>query len=282
MIGLYADVPFSLMTYFEGIEQQYEAKYAEITRIGQKPLMQFTGYALDTFSLDMLFHVNFCEPQNEIDKLIALKDSRTAGGLVLDNGRHAGYFVLTKLGVVATQTTPDGTLVQAVVKAELKEAPLADNTSTLTGIKHPAAAISNKMKDVLHGGTGFNLSQAIATGKTALQGVKSSMALMNALKSGNPLRALNMMPSVASAALKGANAFGVDLPITGDDVKYLGNLSKTGSSFVNIGQLAQGANAGNLIDRLTAMQGHVTIADVNLKAASPFYANSIAKMVARQ
>lgn len=283
MIGLYADVPFALTTYFEGIEQAYEAQYAEIARIGQKPLLQFTGYALDTFSLDMLFHVNFCEPQDEIDKLIALKDSRSAGGLVLDNGRHAGWFVLTNLSVVATQTTPDGALVQAAVKCELKEAPPADNSSgNLTGIKHPAAAISNKPKDVLHGGSGFNLAKALSTGKTALQGVQKGLALAKALQSGNPLRALNMMPSVAKDALKGASALGLDLPITGDDVKYLTNMTKSSSALASIGQLAQGADASNLVDRLTAMQGHADMANRNLSAASPFYANNIANMVARQ
>lgn len=282
MIGLYADVPFSLITYFEGIEQAYEAKYAEITRIGQKPLLQFTGYALDTFSLEMLFHVEFSNPQDEIDKLISLKDSRSAGALVLDNGRHAGWFVLTNLSVVATQTTPDGTLVQAAVKCELKEAPPADNAdNNLTGIKHPAAAISSKMKDVLHGGTAFSISKAIATGKTALQSVQRGMAFANALKSGNPLRALGMMPSVAKSALSGASALGIDIPVTADDIKYLGNLTKTTSSFINIGNLAQGANVSNLVDRLGEMQNHVDIAHLNLKAASPFYANNIAKTVAR-
>lgn len=281
MIGLFSDVPFGLTTYFEGIEQQYEAQYAKITRIGQKPLLQFTGFALDTFSLDMLFHVNFCEPQDEIDKLIALKDSRTAGGLVLSNGRHAGWFVLTKLDVVATQTTPTGDLVQVAVKCELKEAPPAQNADNKTGIKHPASALSSKPKSGIAGASGFSISKAIATGKTALQGVQKGIALAKALQSGNPLRALNMMPSVARDALKGASALGIDLPVTGDDVKYLANMTKSSSSLVSIGQLANGANPANLVDSLTAMQGHADIANRNLSAASPFYANNIANMVGR-
>lgn len=280
MIGLYADVPFALTTYFEGVEQQYQANYAEIARIGQKPLLQFTGHALDTFSLDMLFHVEFCTPQDEIDKLISLKDAREAGGLVLDNGRHAGYFVITTLDVVATQVTPKGDLVQATVKVQLKEAPPANNTNT--AIKHPASAIGSKPKNILAGGDGFSISKAISTGKTALQSVQRGIAFAKALKSGNPIRALGMMPSVAKQALAGANALGIDLPVTGDDIKYLGNISKSGSDMLNIGNLAQGANASNLADRLTAMQGHVDSANKNLSAASPLYANAIANTVARK
>jgi hypothetical protein len=59
-------------------------------------------------------------------------------------------------------------------------------------------------------------------------------------------------------------------------------MTKSSSALASIGQLAQGADASNLVDRLTAMQGHADMANRNLSAASPFYANNIANMVARK
>lgn len=282
MIALFSDVTFSLITYFTGVSNEYSANYASIERIGKKPLLQLTGFSADTYTLEMLFNAQFCDPQAEINKLKGILSSGQSGSLILSNGTFAGTFVCESLSVTSTQMTITGELVQATVTAKLKESPSLPMGDTATDIaKHPADKLSDKPK-LTDDGKGMTIAKALATARTAMTSVNKAIQMGKALQSGNPLRVLGQMPALASGALKAADAFGVALPFDQSDLKDISNITKASSNMIQIGQLAQGANINNLPNSLQAMQNLYGDADKYASASSTWWSTNIARAVARQ
>jgi phage protein U len=282
MIGLLGDVTFGLITYFTGVSQEQTANYASLERIGQKPLLQFTGFGADTYKLDMLFHARFCDPQAEIDKLKGMLSSKKSGGLVLTNGTHAGWFVCDSISITSTQMTTDGNLVQATVSVSLTESPPLPIGETNGDISHPANAIGDKPK-LTDDGKGMTIAKALSTARTAMSAVNRGIAFANALKSGNPSRVLGQMPGLANDAVKAANALGIDTSgISSEDLKYVANMSKSGIEMVNISNIAQNMNPSNIEQGIQAMHGSMQTANSYMSGVSPWYAKNIANAVARK
>jgi phage protein U len=281
MIGLFGDVTFGLITYFSGVSQEQTANYASLERIGQKPLLQFTGFGADTYKLDMLFHVRFCNPQAEIDKLRGMLASKKSGGLVLTNGTHVGWFVCNSISITSTQMTTDGNLVQATVSVSLTESPPLPIGETNGDISHPANAIGDKLK-LTDDGKGMTIAKALSTARTAMSAVNRGIAFAKALKSGNPTRVLGQMPGLANDAVKAANALGIDTSaISADDLKYVNNMSRSSIEMVNISNVAKTMNASNIEQGIQAMEGSMQTAHGYMSSVSPWYSENIAKAVAR-
>jgi phage protein U len=281
MIGLFGDVTFGLITYFSGVSQEQTANYASLERIGQKPLLQFTGFGADTYKLDMLFHARFCDPQAEIDKLRGMLASKKSGGLVLINGAHAGWFVCTSISITSTQMTTDGNLVQATVAVSLTESPPLTIGDTDGDVSHPANAISDKLK-LTDDGKGMTISKALSTARSAMGAVNSGIAFANALKSGNPSRVLGQMSGLANNAVKAANALGIDTSgISASDLQYVNSMSKSSIEMVNISNVAKNMNASNIEQGIQAMEGSMQTAHGYMSSVSPWYSENIAKAVAR-
>lgn len=115
------DVGFARMTSPTANELEKKADFAEHQVAEGKPLLQYMGPGLDSFSLSFMFHVEFCTPQECWDDLVGLLNKHEAFPLSMGNGQLLGRFVITSLTRTTTITTDDGRLLGIEVRASLKE-----------------------------------------------------------------------------------------------------------------------------------------------------------------
>lgn len=95
-----------------------------------KPLLQFTGSALDEISLTLLIHVDFADPQSMWDQLKTLADNHRPLPLSQGNGLVLGWFVISDLSRVTTVAADDGTLLAIEIRLSLREYVDADQLKT--------------------------------------------------------------------------------------------------------------------------------------------------------
>ena len=121
MYAVLGNIQFELITYFEGMDAQFAADYAEHALIGRKPRLQAVGAKLDELRLQLAFHAVYCNPEAEMEKLRGLVQSREARQFVLGSGIYRGWFVMTELSVQSRQTDERGRMVSLEANATLRE-----------------------------------------------------------------------------------------------------------------------------------------------------------------
>jgi len=121
MYAVLGETQFELITYFDGMDLQFGANYAEHALIGRKPRLQWIGDKLDEFQLQLVFHASFCDPEAELLKLQQMMLSAEAHQFVLGNGSYKGWFVLTDVTASSKQTDKEGTLIALEATATLRE-----------------------------------------------------------------------------------------------------------------------------------------------------------------
>ncbi len=121
MYAVLGDVEFELITYFDGLDVQFGASFAEHARVGDKPRLQWVGDELDEVTFQLVFHASYCDPEAELLKLHSALRSREARQFVLGNGAYKGWFVITRLSGTSRQTDAKGALVAMDATVTLKE-----------------------------------------------------------------------------------------------------------------------------------------------------------------
>lgn len=119
--ALLGDVTFDLITYFEGSETRIAAQFAEHALIEGKPQLQWTGDKLDEVTWTLVFHLGFCDPEKELQKLKKLIAEHQAAPLHYSNGEYKGTFVATDCSATSRQVMRDGTLIWLEASLTLKE-----------------------------------------------------------------------------------------------------------------------------------------------------------------
>ena len=104
-----------------GMDSTHSWSYAEHQVIEGKPLLQHTGSDLDQHNIQVRFHVDYCKPGEELQKLKAEADKHQALPLLFANGTYKGRHVITAIAVTTEVTADDGSLISADVKISLKE-----------------------------------------------------------------------------------------------------------------------------------------------------------------
>jgi phage protein U len=121
MYAVLGETEFELITYFDGMDLQFGANYAEHALIGRKPRLQWVGDKLDEFQLQLVFHSSFCDPEKELLKLRQMVQSAEAHQFVLGNGDYKGWFVLVDATASSKQTDKTGSLIALEATATLRE-----------------------------------------------------------------------------------------------------------------------------------------------------------------
>jgi phage protein U len=121
MYAVLGDVEFELITYFDGLDVQFGADYAEHARVGGKPRLQWVGDKLDEVRIQLVFHSSYCDPEVEFVALHDAMRSREARQFVLGNGTYKGWFVITELNGTSRQTDAQGALVALDANVTLRE-----------------------------------------------------------------------------------------------------------------------------------------------------------------
>lgn len=119
--ALLGDIPFSLITYFEGMDAKFGAEYAEHALIEGKPALQWTGDKLDEISWEVVFHAGYCDPETEMLKLRQAVRDHKALPLVFANGDYKGYFVPVEASVTSRMLTAGGSAIWIDIKLTLRE-----------------------------------------------------------------------------------------------------------------------------------------------------------------
>ena len=144
-LALLGDMLLSLISVSQ-LDSRHSANYAEHALIGGKPRLQWLGDSLDELTLKLLFHRQFCDPKLEILVLKQALARHAAQPLVLGNGDHLGWVVITELSVASQQTADDGTLLACEVDLTLKEHVLPPVLKEQAANKPPLAAVDKNGK----------------------------------------------------------------------------------------------------------------------------------------
>jgi phage protein U len=121
MYAQLGDLKWERTSYFTGTEETHRWEYAQHDVIGGKPHLQATGDGLDEFSMEMRFHVSWCDPKAVLAKLVEVCARKQAQALVYGDGTYRGKFVVTDIVATRLQDGPDGTPMCLDVKLNLKE-----------------------------------------------------------------------------------------------------------------------------------------------------------------
>jgi phage protein U len=121
VFAVLGDILFQALTSPESFESKRDFDYAEHKIVQDRPRLQWTADALETVAFELMLHVNFVNPQSQLNALVAAARDHQARALVFGNGLHRGYFVLTSIAEVHKHSADDGSLIWATAKLDLKE-----------------------------------------------------------------------------------------------------------------------------------------------------------------
>lgn len=114
-------IAFQRQEYFAGLEGSKKFEYAEHAHVEGKPGLQAVGDALDTYTLEMVFHHFWCDPAASETKVAEAAARKEAQTLVFGDGTFVGKFVVTELTRTVVHQAPDGRLLMLTLRVALKE-----------------------------------------------------------------------------------------------------------------------------------------------------------------
>ncbi len=264
MYAILGKVEFDLITYFDGLETQFGADYAEHALIGRKPRLQHVGDKLDEIKIDLVFHVTYCDPEAELVRLRNALASHEALSLVLGNGDYKGRFVITNITATGRHTDTAGTLLTLDAQMTLREF-TGDPAQPAAPAVRPAGSgtvmpAKGGMVKALpasgmaaHGAGG--LARAVTAAKGALATASQVMAAVKTvqnLASGNPAAALARLPGI----LNGAN---VALPKLGNAAEQMDRMRAT---------RGYAGDAAAVTQSVTRVRGNIASLGNNLAGAT--------------
>ena len=302
MYAILGEVEFDLITYFDGLETQFGADYAEHALIGRKPRLQFVGDKLDEVRIDLVFHSSYCDPEAELVRLRNAQASHEAFSLVFGNGDYKGRFVITGLTATGRHTDTSGTLLAVDASINLREF-TGDPAQPLAPAVRPAGSIAQvpakgSLVTAMPVDVPATPSSALADAVTAAKGalstagkVLSAVATVRSLASGDLLGAAARLPELT-------RSLGIALPGLGVAAEQMGEFNNLASVAADAGRVAQGVTrvryevssiAGNLsvatpsdlLNRLTAADGAVSRANTEMQQTTLPLARLTAQAVTR-
>ncbi|MDO8771922.1 MAG: phage tail protein [Burkholderiaceae bacterium] len=154
--ALLGDIAFDLITYMPGLNVTVAADFAEHALIERKPRLQWVGDKLDEVTIELSFHIAFCEPEVEMARLRDAVRAHEALTFMFANGNIIGDFALISLTQATTQTMTEGTLIALTATLTMREyvvdMPSAESTpyqppvAIITQQKKPAKTVRRKRK----------------------------------------------------------------------------------------------------------------------------------------
>lgn len=301
MFALLGDIQFDLITYFDGFESQFGVDYAEHALIDGKPRLQRVGDKLDEIRIQLSFHIQFCDPEQELLKLRTALSAHQAMALVLGNGDYKGWFVLTDVQATSKQTDKAGTLIALDASITLREF-VGDKKSppaapAVQPKLPPAAAkalpASAKAAATLASGAASvrdNIRQAVAyanQAQSALRVAVNAAQIAQKLRD-NPLAAMGRVPGLltglkqVSGPLEKLSPSLAGLTSQFPDVSNIMRASDNALSGVRNAQGALSAvSTSNVTGRIDYLAGQLSAASGALSSAAPSISKLAAKVVTR-
>lgn len=121
MFAQLGSIVFSGMKSLNSLSTTFETNLVEHALIENKPTLQRVGLKLDVLSISMLFHADFCNPQEEIDRLNEAMNVGEVMPFLMGDGRLAGEYLIKNIKVNESHHDDLGFLYAGDVQVELLE-----------------------------------------------------------------------------------------------------------------------------------------------------------------
>lgn len=152
MYAQLGDIVFDGLIGFDSLQRDIEIRYADQELMNRKPSTDHTGQELTELKLSIKFHVSFCHPETELQRLIDLAESATVVPLILGNGRIIGDFTIRKISERPQQTDKTSNYTEVIVSVDLKEYVTDDKALQQSqAAKLNATAIASNNPNVIRG-----------------------------------------------------------------------------------------------------------------------------------
>lgn len=108
---------------FRDFNRDGGARWTTHSRINRKPLTQFLGPDIDTFSFEVVLDAaHGVKPRKTLDRIRKYKDAGTPAYLIIKGKKVSKYkLVITKMSETWDEIYNKGELVRATVKLEFQE-----------------------------------------------------------------------------------------------------------------------------------------------------------------
>lgn len=142
---------FETITGFDSFDSDRPAKFVRFERLQSKPITHAISLDLETITIAIKLHADFCNPRASIAALVKAQEAQAPMAFFMANGEVRGEFVIENLRETWTQTDPMGNILAATVSLTLTEHVEVDKDAAkqraaraaakaLSGAKIPASA----------------------------------------------------------------------------------------------------------------------------------------------
>ncbi|ECI5744487.1 phage tail protein [Salmonella enterica subsp. enterica] len=200
MFALLGNLEFEVLTGPEALDASMGSEFAEQSRIGGKPGLQFTGDKADEYHLTLMWHRQYCDPVRQWQQLNAARLAHQAQAFVTGAGDYLGYFVITDANPTWQMTGGDGQVQAMQVEVTLREftgdpknplkpPAIKSNLSGVAAVARPVPAA---------GGIGGLVREAVGFARqaqSAMASVSGVIRVASQLKH-NPVVAFSRVPGM--------------------------------------------------------------------------------------
>lgn len=291
MFAILGDIEFDMLNTPDSLEGTFGSDYAELSRIGVKPGLQFTGDKLDEYRISILFHTSYGDPLARYQAINAARLRHQALAFVLGNGDYKGWFVITDLSASMQLMGADGTLQALQLEVTLREftgmpgnplkpPALKSQIPGLSALTKPAQPVSG-IAGMIRTAVGY-ARQAQSALQTASLVVRVARQVKN-----NPVAAFSRMPAIITSLGDTAGSLSKSIPALQGLTSVLpeaASVARTASSVVSTVDtayqsvkslnLSNPANLGGTLDSVGSIVGSATS---SLDSVAP----QISKMASR-
>lgn len=233
--------------------------FAQHALIDGKPRLQRVGSNLDELKLSMRFHISFCTPEDEMQKLYAYRDSSEELLYITGTGSLIGYFVVRSVNRNDVQQAPNGKLIEVMVDVELVESFVPDRAA--------ANVEAAKNSGFAFDGNDPQIAPAYIEPITPTAVMSKNLSETSALNLGieNSLKLAQVTPSQTQNGLKDVlskakdmksaleNTISMVTQTTGNIAAQLSQLSAQCANAIDfVETLQEAATAGSLQESLSA------------------------------
>ena len=102
-------------------EASERTRYTRISRIEQKPTLQWLGDELRTLRLEFRFNASWCNPDEQFRRLQEARQTREPMDLIVGGGEFRGYYLIEEIQAQVQQTDGEGNLLWLSVPVTLTE-----------------------------------------------------------------------------------------------------------------------------------------------------------------
>jgi phage protein U len=290
MFAILGDIEFTVAGGISAMEHSASADWAEHARIQGKPLLEWVGEGLDECNLTIELHPALGDPEQRLRALRLAKSQHQPLAFVMGSGEYLGPYVITQLNNTVRRATAVGQLMAATVQLSLREYTGAFARKT----HHPGLLDPAVGDPAALGAPGLIFRQAsllsaaqrvLSHARSAGNVLRSSQALYEAVKTGDPSSILGQVPQllgVTARAIEPLEGFintagllrdGADLSRLGDGVL---------ASVMGARASLNPVDLANIVDRLGASYEALDKAVTVLDSANTRLAGVAADVLTRR